>query len=58
MGGPDPAGRRIAGLRSLARLPGAVLLVGYSAVSALVIGERYDVRFLEDRVAVCWVGPG
>ena len=42
--------------RSLASLPGAVLLGGYAAVPALVIGERYDVRFLEDRLAAYWIG--
>jgi hypothetical protein len=42
--------------RSLARLPAAALLGGYAGVLALVVGERYDVRFLADRLAVYRAG--
>lgn len=41
---------------TLGRLRAATLIGGYAAEASVVIGERYDVRFLHDRIVVCIAG--
>lgn len=41
---------------TLGCLRAATLLGGYAPESSVVIGERYDVRFLDDRIVACMAG--
>lgn len=41
---------------TLGCLRAATLLGGYAPGASVVIGERYDVRFLDDRIVVCMAG--
>jgi hypothetical protein len=42
--------------RTLVRLQQVALLGGYAPDAAIAVGERYDARFLEDRLAICGCG--
>jgi hypothetical protein len=39
--------------RTLVRMPEVALLGGYAPDAPIAIGERYDARFLDDRLAIC-----
>lgn len=39
--------------RTLVRMPGVALLGGYAPRAHIAVGEKYDARFLEDRLVIC-----
>lgn len=39
--------------RTLVRLAGVTLLGGYAPDAPIAVGEQYDARFLDDRLAIC-----
>jgi hypothetical protein len=50
---PGPADKAQLDAHTLALLPLVALLGGYAAEAPIAVGERYDVRFLNDRLVVC-----